>query len=298
MQDVHRFGEREMSSRTLSLLAAALVAVAWPVAADFTDNDYHEYILNDWDTAQLDVFVIPPAAPSTARLAAVETSIAAWEAGIAELGASWLTSALALDAYVVHRDVAPAAAIRDPEILVVSAEFNPFVLFGIGAGWDSIVCDSVDEFTSAALSDTAPGLPAPAMPAAWHQHEGSAWAVRTTTCEARSQNVCVVLNTNFALQGSSQFDMYDLNAHEFGHCLGIGHVGDALDFEARNFPTEDIMSYQSNPDQVHCVSTLNVRSIEGVFAHVLGRPDSEALDGGDFLRMSPSAYSQVDCVNP
>jgi predicted metalloprotease len=87
-------------------------------------------------------------------------------------------------------------------------------------------------------------------------------------------------------------------AHEVGHCLGVGHVGDALDFRARYAPVPDIMSYDFNPEQVGCVSNLNVRTLEGVYAHLLGRPESEWLPRESFNSMDPLDYMQVECANP
>jgi hypothetical protein len=75
-------------------------------------------------------------------------------------------------------------------------------------------------------------------------------------------------------------------------------VGDALDFRARYAPIPDIMSYDFNPEQVGCVSNLNVRTLEGVYAHLLDRPEEEWLPRGSFNSIDPLDYMQVECANP
>ena len=258
------------------------------VAADFDDDVYHEFILNDLDSADIDVLILPAVAPdSDARIAAVQQSIAAWESGIQAYAPSWLADNVDFHVYLVGTDPVPLSTLQDPEIVVVTGEANPNVLFGIGASTDYLACDTVDPFTSTSL-----------FLQGFHHHPGSAWSVGEANCADNSDNVCVVLNTNFAFYETGQYSMYDLNAHEFGHCLGLGHVGDALDFVATTFPHEDIMSYQENEAQVHCVSNLNVLGLQGTFAKVLGRPSSEWRDSGDYITMTPAAYDQVSCPNP
>lgn len=286
---------------TLILLALAAPSSNAAVCStsngcDFWDSQYHEFILFDWDTAALDVLIVPPASPYALRdIATIEKSVDAWEAGIQTEGASWLTSGLTIDRHTLGSGVPATDMLTDPEIIIVSAEFNPALLFGVGLSRDS---------ACAIVFDILPFLQAGELPPDFHQHPGSQWGVTQVQCE-NGDNVCLVLNTNFlhtpvvSLVGhQGQRRMYDLNSHEFGHCLGIGHVGDALDFDARTVPLDDIMSYQFNPSQVHCVSTLNVRSIEGTFAKVLGRPSSEWLDFGDYVHMDPADYDTVSCTNP
>jgi hypothetical protein len=240
----------------------------------FWDDQYHELILYEVDTAQVDVLILPPASATTLwDLPAIEQGIAAWESGINALAPAWLANGLNIDSYVVGVDVPPAAALADPEIIIASGAANPVVLFGIGQQVPISICRQ--------------------QSAATHQHVDSDWLVQRTAC-ADGGVQCLVLNTNFLTGTTGQ--MYDLNAHEFGHCLGIGHVGDALDFSAKTVPLSDIMSYQSDPNQVHCVSSLNVLALQEVYEPVLGMGAGQ--EPFTYVAMNPSSYSQAGCTNP
>ena len=265
---------------TACLLTAALALVPSADAGickkeqgcDFWDSSYHEYILYEVDTAQVDILVVPPASPFATRdLATVDLALDQWRSGIQQLADPWFAAGFSLDDYTLGVDIPTAEALSDPEILVLTAEYNPVLLFGIGLQTPLGLCVAQEE--------------------AFHQH--GPWASTMASCETGGQT-CLAINTNFLLGGEVQ--MHDLVAHEVGHCLGIGHVGDALDFSAKTVPLDDIMSYQHDPDQVHCVSTLNVKSLQGVYAGLLGQPGQ--LLPGDYYTMAPSAYAQADCSNP
>lgn len=259
----------------LALVPSADAAIcASSSGCEFWDTDYHELILYEVDTAEIDVLVIPPASATTLwDVDAVQQGIAAWDAGIDALAPAWLADGLTINSYVLGLDVPPQSALADPEIIVASGAANPFVLFGIGQQVPISICR--------------------AQAAAAHQHEGSDWLVQRTAC-ADGGIQCLVLNTNF-LTGTTN-RMYDLNAHEVGHCLGIGHVGDALDFDARTVPLNDIMSYQDNPNQVHCVSSLNILALQEVYEPVLGMGAGQ--QPLSYVHMNPSAYTQAACTNP
>ncbi|HUR24816.1 MAG TPA: hypothetical protein VM327_02230 [Candidatus Thermoplasmatota archaeon] len=241
---------------------------------EFWDSNYHEYILYKVDTAQVDVLIVPPASATTLwDVTAVRQSVAAWETGINAMGPSWLAGGLNIKSYVLGTDVPPASALEDPEIIIASGAVNPVVLFGIGLQTPFSVCRQ--------------------QAAAAHQHMESDWLVQPMACQDGGAQ-CLVLNTNF-LTGSTN-RMYDLNAHEFGHCLGIGHVGDALDFDAKTVPLTDIMSYQNTPGQVHCVSSLNILALQAVYAPLLGQGAGQLP--GTYVAQAPSSYTQTACGNP
>lgn len=241
---------------------------------DFWDDQYHEYILYEVDTPDVDVLVVPPASPFATRdVETIGLAVDQWEAGIAALADPWFAAGFSIESYTAGVDVPATGAALDPEILVLTAEYNPVLLFGIGLQTPVGVCVA-DEST-------------------FHQHLGSPWASAMAQCGTGGMT-CLAINTSFLLGGERT--MHDLVAHEFGHCLGIGHVGDALDFNAKTVPMDDIMSYQEDPSQVHCVSSLNVKSLQAVYADLLGQPGQ--LFPGDYYTMSPSQYTQVGCSNP
>ncbi len=270
--------------RPLAIFAALLVAGTMVQAADFNDNDYHEYILYDVDTPNIDVLIVPPVSPYYARdLVNIEKSVQAWDDGINAIGPSWLADGVNIRAYTLGYDTPTPEALADPEIIIFSAEYNPVLLFGIGLASPVTWCHGIG-FGEAAIE--------------WHQHEQSPWAVAQAECSDGGFQ-CTVINTNFFWlpDQENEINMYDLNQHELGHCLGVGHVGDALDFSANNFPEQDIMSYQHNPAQVHCVSNLNIKALSAVYGDMLGHPELQQ-DAGSYVHMSAGQYSHVDCLNP
>jgi hypothetical protein len=263
-------------------ILAALVAAPGSQAAicstasgcEFWDSSYHELILYEVDTADVDVLIVPPASATALwDIDAIQQGVQAWEAGINALAPAWLANGLTINSYVLGLDTPPQSALADPEIIVASGAANPVVLFGIGQQAPFSVCR--------------------AQTAAAHQHDLSDWLVQRTACSDGGVQ-CLVLNTNF-LTGTTN-RMYDLNAHEVGHCLGIGHVGDALDFDARTVPLDDIMSYQDDPNQVHCVSSLNILALQEVYEPVLGTGPGQAPLS--YVHMSPASYTQAGCTNP
>lgn len=86
---------------------------------------------------------------------------------------------------------------------------------------------------------------------------------------AVSTDPCLVNNSKFFVQSFTYADMYNVMGQEFGHCLGLNHVGD-------NHPQHDTLD-GTYDDQVgaagnhlHCVSNLNVEGLKHVFDQSLG----------------------------
>jgi hypothetical protein len=265
------------------LLPAAVLAFLVPGAVaevcqssngcQFWDNNYHEYVLYEQDTTKVDVLIYPSAGPFPLRdVTIAKHSVQAWKDGINNYGQTWFKNSVSINAYAPGIDATPppADAITDPEVIIVISEHDPVLLFGIGLQSPFSVCTQQG------------GVQSVAEP---HVHDGG--FVQQVQCRSGGF-VCLALNTNFLLGGTVQ--MFDLIAHEFGHCLGTGHVGDALDFNAKTVPPYDVMSYQYTPSGKNCVSNLNIRTMEGVYAPLLSQPSSTWLQPGDYYTMAPSAY--------
>lgn len=244
---------------------------------DYWDEDYHEYVVYDLDTTVIDVVILPSAGPDAVGSAASRMSVQAWEDGIRAYAQPWFNESFEMNVYMVGQDIPSLDAVQDPEIVVLSTGAEG--IFGIGAEPKQMVCSSFVE--------------GGATRHAYPEHRHGDVLVRAADCTGTGFT-CYAINVG----GSDLNALYDLIAHEVGHCLGVGHVGDALDFRSRYAPVQDIMSYQNDPAQVHCVSTMNVRVLEGVYAHLLDQPEELRLPAGSYYAMSPLDYKQVECPNP
>jgi hypothetical protein len=269
----------------------------------FTDYCYHQGVWYSPDTAQFDVLILPQASPYALRdTQLAEQSVEMWDAGIHSLGASWL-SGLNIDTYVVGHEPVPARALADPEVIVViSTEVNPFVLFGVAVQHPLNFCHGLG------LSTGQKVLPSTAWTdlRGFHQHPGASYGSFAASCNGGGK-MCYVVNTNFLWLPDDQdrHSMYDLISHEVGHCLTLGHVGDA-DTESTDdsiaYPDQDIMSYENDgltSPTMHCVSNLNVRVIEKAFGSVLGQSGATtaiAPASAAYVHMKPADYSQPSCT--
>ena len=101
---------------------------------------------------------------------------------------------------------------------------------------------------------------------------------------AVSTRPCIVDNSKFYTQSFTYEDMFNINAQEYGHCLGLEHVVD-------NHPEHDSMAgqYVHSPGargaDLHCVSNLDVKGLESVFGSLFGRP------GPDVVSLPVSEYT-------
>ncbi len=88
---------------------------------------------------------------------------------------------------------------------------------------------------------------------------------------------CLVSNTKMFIVSFSYGDMYNINAQEFGHCLGLDHVKD-------NKPWYDPMAglYEQSiglaNTRIYCISNLDVMALDAVF------------NGGNGASIAPASY--------
>lgn len=243
---------------------------------DFWDDEYHQFVVYNVDTYEFDMVVLPPAGVTAPDY--IETSRMAaqgWSDGIMEYAEPWFAEHFELNVHAVGVDIPTVDAITDPDIVVISTA--AMGLAGIGLEPKQFGCQILGQETVEEL-----------------------WGHTHGPHQIFAEDCTGIGFTCFAINAGDidTHSLYDLIAHEIGHCLGIGHVGDALDFRARYAPVTDIMSYDFAKEQVNCVSNMNVRTLEGVLAHLLDRPEEEHLPRGSFYHMNPLDYENVDCTNP
>jgi len=89
---------------------------------------------------------------------------------------------------------------------------------------------------------------------------------------------CIVNNSQMFIRSFTYADMYNVMGQEFGHCLGLGHVGSqggADPTSAQKHPEHDVMNgFYADPigdpnTHLHCVSTLDVKGLEYTFVKTL-----------------------------
>jgi hypothetical protein len=255
---------------------------------DFWDLQFHEGAVYELDTLVLEAIVMPvPGADPQAATRTARMATAAWQ-NVTELAAPWFAQSFKLAVYAVGIDIPSADAITDPEIIVISEQGQRSTSIGLNA--EQVACTVVG-----GAQPLLPFTPGTLAKRVYPVHEHDGMAIFAADCITGGFR-CVALNFSGALGGSHA--LYDLVAHEVGHCLGASHVGDALDFNARYVPVADIMAYADNPSRVSCPSSLNARVLEGIYAHLADQPVPEWLQSGGYYAMDPWDYVQVECPLP
>lgn len=276
----------------------------------FTDDCYHMRTdLNRLDTPHIDVLIVPPASMYPERdLRVMRQAVEMWAEGIHQLapqmGLDWLSENVTFDIFI-DDDVISTDPLWDPEIVVVAT--NPAGGIGIGI-------DPLDIFGK---DGPCHGQPNPlASLEAWNEipgydshHDGKS-GTYSAECEGGGP-IC------FAVNGAIDpapgifdfFGLFDLVAHEVGHCLTIGHVGDAGDHKANAVPETDIMAYRDQSFR-KCVSTLDVEGFALTMSkYLLPEPivanDANSTARGSFQIQHPDNHFYAsptgraeDCPQP
>ena len=125
-------------------------------------------------------------------------------------------------------------------------------------------------------------------------HETAATNLGTTLV---SRPTCVMTHSSYFIYHFTPEDYYNVSSHEFGHCLGLGHIVD-------NRPADDLMASIYAPDvgaadnPLLCVSTLNMRAVERSYGYLDGQVGvlGEAMGtmhtaGADFAMKRPNDLS-------
>jgi hypothetical protein len=238
------------------LLGLGLFAAQFSASAAST---YVQPVWFTWNKATLDVLIVPPehgqifnnygplggqgtnelTPYQNSYLRATEESANDWKQAISTFGASWLSSGLVINNYVVGRDNIPQSSLTNPEIVVTSDQ-SKAVILGVSF-------------------NTRP---------------------------------CIVDNSKFFITSFTEMDMYNISAHEYGHCLGLDHSFGQPDDSTI---THDVIyaTYSDNPGSVgthkHCMSNLNVKGLERVFGSLFGQPS------GGSASMASTSYSRIAC---
>ena len=245
------------------IVLAALLALGILIAqvSASAATTYVQPVWFTWEKKTLDVLIVPPehgqvhngngflggtsggvnelTPYENSYLRATEQSAADWKRAISTFGASWLSSGLVINNYVVGRDTIPQAALTNPEIIVTS-----------------------------------------------DQNKGPILGVSIST------RPCIVDNSKFFITSFTEVDMYNISAHEYGHCLGLDHTFGSPDDATI---THDVI-YATYNDTVgtkgnhkHCISNLNVKGLELVFGGLFGQPS-----GGN-ATMASTSYQRISC---
>ena len=89
---------------------------------------------------------------------------------------------------------------------------------------------------------------------------------------------CIVNNSQMFVRSFTYADMYNVMGQEYGHCLGLGHVGSQGGIDptsSQKHPVHDVMNgfyadaIGAPETHLHCVSNLDVKGLEYVFVRTL-----------------------------
>ena len=271
-----------------------------------TDNAcYHMRTgMNGLDSSDVDVLLMVPASPTATRdMRIMRQAVEMWNGGIQylapQMGVPWMKNMH----FKISTDIESAAngagivtyPIADPEIVIIAS--NPVGGAGIGIDPYATATGALGQDENAPCTgvanpfdmDTWRGMPG------YDHHDHEPGATVTEDCGGAGGNICFALTPAIdpAPPALDVFNLFDLVAHEFGHCLTIGHVGDGAEGPWSKVPTNDIMSYNTDPVGLNkCVSTLDVEGIAVTQSHYIDRTGDGHVDGADHVDANQESWDR------
>lgn len=284
--------------------------------------------INPLDSPKVDVLLLVPASPMAERDRRITRQVVEmWESGIdylaPQMGLDWLAEGM--DFHVTIDSVDPASGpkgefttypVVDPEIVVVVA--NSVGVISTGSDHVDLATSIVNSLATLDPTGTHPhidesvnchGVRNPLDLATWENvpgfdshHEGRS-GTYVEDCGGAGGNICfsVVTADDHAPDTIDELEhgLFSTLAHEFGHCLSLGHVGDGGLSSGTSqesgiaqpapttwgaVPSHDIMSYTDGPNGFEkCVSTLDVEVVALRMSRYLDTNGDGAVDDADVL---------------
>jgi hypothetical protein len=254
--------------------------------------------LNALDSPEVNVAVLVPVSPAAERdMRIMRQAVEMWDGGIhalaKQMNLDWLDKGVHFNVTTklvpVDANGLPAKLVRlvQPKIVVIAT--NPVGGIGIGidpvdfvgelgiTGENGVPCGSIANPFSMKAWQARPGF---------DDHHGAQGGIYVQRCDGPGGQVCFSVNGAVdPVPGKTDFfSLYDLVAHETGHCLTLGHVGDGADGPWGPTPTNDIMAYSSDPvDVAKCVSTLDVEGFALRMSNFLDVNGDGTVNGKDVL---------------
>jgi hypothetical protein len=299
---------------------------------DVSDCYHMRTGLNALDSPKIDVLVVVPVSPFAERDARIQTqAVEMWAGGIdylaREMGLDWLADVVEFRIAVNHVDLLTGEGsedfstypLWDPEIIVIST--NP--VGGVGIGVDPLDfsgqllgilgIDSPREGPCHGVQNPFDFAQWQALPGFDDHHGQGTGTYHEEDCEGAGGNVCFAVNGAIDPTPGMDIDydnpvvnlpfgLFNLVAHEVGHCLTLGHVGDALDHSSKTVPTWDIMAYTDDPaGQTKCVSTLDVEAFAIRMSKFIDTTGDGAIGEDNLLLANDQAgdiHPDFDIGNP